>query len=82
MKIKSISFLSILMLFLFNSCKSNVQYIKIDNKIDVKINNSIEGKILAGYQGWFNAEGDGSNLNWKHYANNKQFNPGNTSVDF
>ena len=82
MKIKSISFLSILTLFFFNSCKSNIENIKIDNKTNVKINNSIEGKILAGYQGWFNAEGDGSNLNWKHYANNKQFNPGNTSVDF
>ena len=82
MKIKSISFLSMLTLFFFNSCKSNIENIKIDNKTNVKINNSIEGKILAGYQGWFNAEGDGSNLNWKHYANNKQFNPGNTSVDF
>ena len=75
-------FLTITSLFLFNSCLSNTKTIKINKKKSIKINNSIEGKILAGYQGWFNAIGDGSNLEWKHYANSKQFNPGNTSVDF
>ena len=75
-------FLSITSLFLFNSCASNTETIKNNKKKSIKINNSIEGKILAGYQGWFNAIGDGSNLKWKHYANSKQFNPGSTSVDF
>ncbi|WP_319589312.1 glycoside hydrolase family 71/99-like protein [uncultured Draconibacterium sp.] len=44
-------------------------------------NNNIEGKILCGYQGWFNAEGDGSGLGWKHYTNKGQFNPGLCSID-
>ena len=69
-----------LLIFLtFLSAEINSQSL-ID--ISVGESNSIEGKILAGYQGWFNAEGDGSGLKWKHYANNNQFNPGNTSVDF
>ena len=82
MKKTSMLFLSITSLLLFNGCKSNTKTIKSDEKKSIKINNSIEGKILAGYQGWFNAKGDGSGLTWKHYANSKQFNPGNTSVDF
>ena len=44
--------------------------------------NSIEGKILAGYQGWFNAKGDASGLGWKHYSNKKGFRPGGTNIDF
>ena len=46
------------------------------------VGNSIDGKILAGYQGWFNAEGDASGLGWKHYSNNKGFKPGNINIDF
>lgn len=56
------------------------------NSSSIKINNpsknSIEGKILAGYQGWFNAQGDSSGLKWKHYGNKTGFGPGNTSIDF
>ncbi len=47
-----------------------------------QINNSIEGKILCGYQGWFNAEGDGANLGWKHYLGGGKFEPGMCSIDF
>ena len=38
---------------------------------------------MAGYQGWFNAEGDGANLGWTHWARNKEksFGPGNVTVD-
>ncbi len=49
-------------------------------------NNSIVGKIIAGYQGWFNTPTDGSNLNWKHYQTTfnglKKFEPGHVTVDF
>ena len=73
------TFFSILLL---NSCKSNSNSDLLTKKSLPQINNSIEGKILAGYQGWFNAEGDGSKLNWKHYGNNAKFYPGSASVDF
>ncbi len=44
---------------------------------------TLDGKVMCGYQGWFNCEGDGSELGWKHWARNpqKQFGPGNVTVD-
>ncbi len=42
-----------------------------------------EGLVMAGYQGWFNAEGDGANRGWYHYQGaNNRFEPGYTKVDF
>lgn len=38
--------------------------------------------VMAGYQGWFAAEGDGSQRGWYHYQGNGGFYPGNTNVDF
>lgn len=43
---------------------------------------SYTGLVMAGYQGWFAAEGDGSNRGWYHYQGNGGFYPGNTNVDF
>jgi len=42
---------------------------------------SARGLVLTGYQGWFNAEGDGAGLGWKHYEKNGVFEPGCCSVD-
>jgi hypothetical protein len=44
---------------------------------------TLTGKVMAGYQGWFNCEGDGAGLGWTHWARNrsKQFGPGNINVD-
>ena len=42
---------------------------------------SLNGKIMAGYQGWFNAQGDGANLGWTHWARQGPFAPGNVTVD-
>ena len=42
---------------------------------------SVEGLVLAGYQGWFNAEDDGAGLGWKHYQKNNEFYPGCCSID-
>lgn len=41
------------------------------------------GKVMCGYQGWFNCEGDGANLGWTHWAREKEriFAPGNVTVD-
>lgn len=27
----------------------------------------LSGRVLSGYQGWFNAEGDGADLQWRHW---------------
>jgi hypothetical protein len=46
---------------------------------------SLTGKVMTGYQGWFNCEGDGAGLGWTHWATNrgrdKIFGPGNVTVD-
>lgn len=41
-----------------------------------------KGLVMAGYQGWFNAEGDGANRGWTHYSNRGQFKDGQCSIDF
>jgi len=44
---------------------------------------TLEGKVLCGYQGWFNTPGDGMGLGWTHWAKHRHrpFAPGNISVD-
>lgn len=44
---------------------------------------TLTGKVMCGYQGWFNCEGDGAELGWTHWAKNsrKLFAPGNVTVD-
>lgn len=41
---------------------------------------TMAGKTLAGYQGWFNAPGDGSTLGWRHWGRGK-FEPGDCTID-
>ena len=57
-----------------------------DTSVDLTIeieNTSILGKVLAGYQGWFNSDSDGSNLDWKHYKTSSgEFEPGKVTIDF
>ena len=44
---------------------------------------TLTGKVMCGYQGWFNCEGDGAELGWAHWARNRRklFAPGNITVD-
>ena len=44
---------------------------------------TLSGKVMVGYQGWFNCEGDGADLGWTHWAKHRQkpFAPGNVTVD-
>ena len=44
-------------------------------------NETMFGKVMSGYQGWFTAEGDGSNSGWVHYGAQGKFEPGFASVD-
>jgi hypothetical protein len=44
---------------------------------------TLSGKVMVGYQGWFNCEGDGADLGWTHWWRSQRhaFGPGNVSVD-
>lgn len=42
---------------------------------------SYDGLVMAGYQGWFNAQGDGANRGWNHYVAGGEFAPGNCKID-
>lgn len=44
---------------------------------------TLRGKVMVGYQGWFNCPGDQADLGWKHWARRRQqpFAPGNVTVD-
>jgi hypothetical protein len=43
---------------------------------------SFEGLVMAGYQGWFTAEGDGADRGWHHYEKSGKFEPGVNTIDF
>lgn len=42
---------------------------------------SMHGKVLCGYQGWFTAKGDGSGADWFHYQNAGRFEPGYAGIE-
>ena len=42
---------------------------------------TLKGKVMTGYQGWFNCPGDGSDLGWTHWGRNNAFGPGKVTVD-
>ncbi|HLP71489.1 MAG TPA: glycoside hydrolase family 71/99-like protein [Bacteroidales bacterium] len=43
---------------------------------------SYDNLVMAGYQGWFTAMGDGADRGWHHYEKSGRFEPGYTTVDF
>ena len=44
---------------------------------------TLTSKVMCGYQGWFNCEGDGASRGWVHWTkrNNAPMGPGNVKVD-
>ena len=43
--------------------------------------NTLTGKVMCGYQGWFTAPGDGSGRGWTHYGRRGRFEPGYCTID-
>ncbi len=41
----------------------------------------LTGRVVAGYQGWFRARGDGSGLGFSHYSRAGVFAPGSCTID-
>lgn len=72
-----ISYILFIVLLTLLPARSNV---KAQNQ-DSVLFQSLDGLVMAGYQGWFNAEDDGAGLGWKHYAKNGEFRPGRCSVE-
>lgn len=40
------------------------------------------GKVMAGYQGWFNTSTDGASRGWHHYERRGHFAPGSSEIDY
>jgi glycoprotein endo-alpha-1,2-mannosidase len=43
---------------------------------------SYKGLVMAGYQGWFNCEGDGANRGWTHYDKKGKFEDSSCTIDY
>lgn len=88
------AFVSILLLIftsVFSNCQKNEepQPEQPEEKIIEKVYNetgclytSYKGLVMAGYQGWFTAEGDGAERGWHHYEKKGEFKPGVSTIDF
>ena len=43
---------------------------------------TLSNKVMCGYQGWFNAEGDGAERGWVHWTKRRgPLGPGNAKID-
>lgn len=55
---------------------------KAQEAVTAKKYDSYNGLVMAGYQGWFSAPGDGSDRGWYHYAGSGgRFEPGICTID-
>jgi hypothetical protein len=89
------SFMANFPVFLFtflitvSGCKKTDEAVKEGEKIQPIVYDesgclftSYEGLVMAGYQGWFTAEGDGADRGWHHYEKSGKFEPGMNTIDF
>lgn len=42
---------------------------------------TLDGKVMCGYQGWFNCEGDGAGLGWIHWGKDRKSRPGPSTIN-
>jgi hypothetical protein len=58
------------------------EYLTTDQNTNKVDGNTLEGKLMMGYQGWFGCNGDGSEANWWHWSlDNSIPNSSNLSTD-
>jgi len=69
------SAITLTLLFVFAICFGQLRHSK------TSAFKSYKGLLMAGYQGWFNAQGDGGNRGWNHYVSHGKFEPGFTNID-
>ena len=83
---KKLIFLFLIVYVVVSFSQSQRPYQEFTNtSIDLTVNDptSIIGKVLTGYQGWFNTPTDGSNRGWNHYqGSGGKFEPGTATIDF
>jgi hypothetical protein len=76
--------LAILVCFVCGFAAGNVVGDELKDVAAIKVDRStLTGKVMCGYQGWFNCAGDGAGLGWTHWARNRDqvFAPRNVTVD-
>lgn len=71
-----------IVLFAFLILFSNLSLTGQNKHGKTSLYKSFKGQIMAGYQGWFRAEGDGSNSGWGHYGRDRKFDNEHNTVDF
>jgi len=42
---------------------------------------TLAGKVMSGYQGWFNTPDDGAGRGWVHWSSRNRFEPGSCKID-
>src|SRR5689334_11376999 len=61
----------------------NIGGSEFPNKVESPDPNSLRGKLMMGYQGWFTCPGDGSSLDkWQHWFRHQSPVATNATVDF
>lgn len=85
-----------ILFFLFFSTQVNAYQVLVGDEMDAILNvpfkevfdnrssnrySSYTNLVMAGYQGWFAAEGDDSNIGWHHYGIKGGDSPGPTTID-
>lgn len=51
------------------------------NHTDQVDTSTLTGKVMCGYQGWFNCPEDGADLGWTHWGRGSEFRPGKATID-